>query len=75
MKIFNIPVIIVISRPNIKVILINLGKIKFEVSHGDRIAQAVVSPVISGRWCKLSKSNNISSTSRGGAGFGSTATS
>ena len=31
----------------IKVILINLGKDTFIVNHGDRIAQAVISPVIS----------------------------
>jgi len=56
----------------IKVILINLGESDFKVSNGDRIAQAVVSPVISGRWCKLTENKNINTTSRGDGGFGST---
>jgi len=56
----------------IKIILINLSKESFTVNHGDRIAQAVVSPVISGRWCNLIKVNNLSITKRGTGGFGST---
>jgi len=56
----------------IKVILINLGKDDFKVGHGDRIAQAVVSPVISGRWCKLNKKNKLGETNRNDGGFGST---
>ena len=56
----------------IKVILINLGKDSFLVSHGDRIAQAVISPVISGRWCILTKKDKLANTKRSGGGFGST---
>jgi len=56
----------------IKVILINLGKESFKVNNGDRIAQAVVSPVISGRWAKLIKVDSLDDTDRGGGGFGST---
>lgn len=56
----------------IKVILINLSKESFTINHGDRIAQAVVSPVISGRWCNLIKTNMLDETSRGDGGFGST---
>jgi len=56
----------------IKIILMNLSKETFTVNHGDRIAQAVVSPVISGRWCNLIKVNNLSTTQRGDGGFGST---
>ena len=56
----------------IKVILINLGKDTFIVNHGDRIAQAVISPVISGRWCTLTKKNKLSNTKRSDGGFGST---
>ena len=48
----------------IKVILINLGKDSFLVSHGDRIAQAVISPVISGRWCILTKKDKLANTKR-----------
>ena len=56
----------------IKIILMNLSKEDFVVNHGDRIAQAVVSPVISGRWSKLRKVNNLIKTERGDGGFGST---
>ena len=56
----------------IKVILVNLGKEDFKISHGDRIAQAVVSPVISGRWCRLNKKNKLNETNRSDGGFGST---
>ena len=56
----------------IVVILINLSNQPFKVNNGDRIAQAVISPVISGRWCKLIRKNTLSNTSRGDGGFGST---
>lgn len=56
----------------IKIILMNLSKEDFIVNHGDRVAQAVVSPVISGRWSKLIKVNNLIKTQRGEGGFGST---
>ena len=56
----------------IKIILMNLSKEDFVVNHGDRIAQAVVSPVISGRWSKLRKVNNLIKTERGDGGFLST---
>ena len=56
----------------IKVILINLGKKDFTVNNGDRIAQAVVAPVVSGRWCVLQNKNKLSKTSRGDKGFCST---
>ena len=44
----------------------------FLVSHGDRIAQAVISPVISGRWCILTKKDKLANTKRSDGGFGST---
>jgi len=56
----------------IKIILINLSNEDFVVKNGDRVAQAVVSPVISGRWAKLTKLNNLDNTLRGDGGFGST---
>ena len=56
----------------IKIILMNLSDENFVVNHGDRIAQAVVSPVISGRWCNLTRVNNLAITDRGDGGFGST---
>ena len=39
----------------IKIILMNLSKDDFVINHGDRIAQAVVSPVISGKLDRLVK--------------------
>ena len=56
----------------IKIILINLSNENFTITHGDRIAQAVVSPVISGRWANLIKVDNLTKTDRGSGGFGST---
>ena len=50
----------------------NLSNEDFIINHGDRIAQAVVSPVISGRWANLMKVNNLTKTQRGEGGFGST---
>ena len=56
----------------IKVILINLGEETFTITHGDRIAQAVISPVISGRWSKLIRVDSLTETQRSTGGFGST---
>ena len=56
-------------RGEIKVILINLGQKPFTVKNGDRIAQIVVSPVEQASFCKV---DVLSSTGRGGGGFGST---
>jgi len=56
----------------IKIILINLGDEDFIINHGDRIAQAVISPVITGRWSKLKKVDSLVTTERSSGGFGST---
>ncbi len=56
----------------IKIILINLSNENFVVKHGDRIAQAVIAPVISGRWSNLTKLEKLTNTKRGDGGFGST---
>lgn len=56
----------------IKVILINLSKENFTVNHGDRVAQAVISPVVSGRWAKIIKVDSLGDSDRGDGGFGST---
>ena len=58
-------------RGEIKVILINLGKEKFSVKKGERIAQMVVSPVIQ---AQLEEVLELSVTDRGAGGFGSTGT-
>jgi dUTP pyrophosphatase len=60
-------------RGEVKVILINLGEEDFVISHGDRIAQAVVAPVISKSNINLNQVDNIDTdTDRSNGGFGST---
>jgi dUTP pyrophosphatase len=58
-------------RGEIKVILINLGKEKFTVENGERIAQMVVCPVVQ---AILEEVKELSDTQRGLSGFGSTGT-
>jgi dUTP pyrophosphatase len=56
-------------RGEIKVILINMGKIPFVVNNGDRIAQIIVSPVTRGAFVFT---DSLDTTERGAGGFGST---
>ena len=56
-------------RGEVKIILGNLGTNSEVISHGDRIAQLVVSPVIQ---AKYMLDTLLSNTSRGDGGFGST---
>lgn len=56
-------------RGEIKAILFNTGLKPYQVQRGDRIAQAVLSPVIQGRWVGVEA---LSPTLRGAGGFGST---
>ena len=56
-------------RGELKVILINLGKEKFTVNPGDRIAQIIVAPVTRGRFVAVKA---LDQTERGSGGFGST---
>ena len=56
-------------RGEIKVLLINHSNEKFEIKKGDRIAQAVVAPVIQ---AEIVEVEELSSTKRGEGGFGST---
>jgi|TARA_B110001452_G_C14803842_1_gene280490 dUTP pyrophosphatase len=58
-------------RGEIKVILINLGKEKFIIESGERIAQMVVCPVIQ---ADLEEVKELPDTHRGLGGFGSTGT-
>ena len=57
-------------RGEIKVILINLGKEKFTISHGDRIAQLIIEKNIIANIIEVEKINEKSE--RGKCGFGST---
>ena len=56
----------------VKVILVNLSNEKVTIEHGERIAQAVLCPVLTKRNTVLTKLNEISETDRGDGGFGST---
>ena len=56
-------------RGEIKVILCNLGKEPIVIENGDRIAQMVISPVLQAEYVW---SDNLSESSRGAGGFGST---
>ena len=58
-------------RGEIGVILINFGSNTFKIEHGMRIAQMVVSPVVSVTW---EETDELSKTTRGNKGFGSTGT-
>src|SRR3989339_401606 len=56
-------------RGEIKIILINLGKKKFTIKCGDRIAQLVVSKVYT---ANLIQSDDLNHSQRGKGGFGHT---
>ena len=58
-------------RGEIKIILINLGKEKFIIKNGERVAQMVVCPVVQ---ASLEEVKELSDTQRGSGGFGSTGT-
>lgn len=56
-------------RGPLGVILVNIGQEPAKVSHGDRIAQLVVAPVVRAAFRVVGA---LSDTSRGSGGFGST---
>ena len=56
-------------RGEIGVILINLSDTEFTVKNGERVAQLVISKHARGEWISV---QNLSDTSRGSGGFGST---
>ena len=56
-------------RGEICVLLINLGTEPFTVQHGDRIAQAVIAPVVP---VCFTQASSLSKTARGMGGYGST---
>ena len=59
-------------RGEVKIILINHSDKIFEINYGDRIAQGVISPVLTSEWSELVNTNKLSDTSRGEGHFGST---
>lgn len=56
-------------RGELKVILVNLGHEPYAIARGDRIAQAVLSPVVRASWLEV---HELDPTARGEGGFGST---
>jgi dUTP pyrophosphatase len=56
-------------RGELMVLLINLSETPFEVAHGERIAQMIVSPYQQVRW---EATESLSETERGAGGYGST---
>jgi len=56
-------------RGEINVLLINHGDATFTIRRGERIAQMVIAPVVQ---AELVPVTTLSSTARGGGGFGST---
>jgi dUTP pyrophosphatase len=56
-------------RGPLGVILMNLGAEAFTVRHGDRIAQAVIAPVVQAAFAVV---GGLDETDRGAGGFGST---
>ncbi len=59
-------------RGELKVILINLGQADFRITRGMRIAQLVIAPVAHAMIELVGSTDQLSSTERGGGGFGST---
>lgn len=56
----------------IKVILMNMNNYAITVDKQQKIAQAVLCPVVSGKWINLVEKNQINEKERGENGFGST---
>jgi len=56
-------------RGPLGVLLVNLGDTPFLITHGDRIAQLIVAPVVQARF---ELAEGLTDTTRGTGGFGST---
>ncbi|MEM7189045.1 MAG: dUTP diphosphatase [Pseudomonadota bacterium] len=58
-------------RGELKVLLVNLGAENFTLTHGERIAQLVIAPVVQ---ADVQVADALTTTDRGSGGFGSTGT-
>ena len=56
-------------RGPLGVLLVNFGAEPFPIAHGDRIAQAIIAPVVQAEFHLV---HEMGETARGGGGFGST---
>jgi dUTP pyrophosphatase len=59
-------------RGEVKVILFNTSKVNIKIEKGQKIAQAVLCPVITGKWVDLVKVEEVGEKDRNDKGFGST---
>ena len=58
-------------RGEVQIMLVNLGEQPFEITRGERIAQAVIAPIVQAR---ITEVKTLDQTDRGTGGFGSTGT-
>tara|TARA_R110000851_G_scaffold67262_7_gene151991 strand:+ start:745 stop:1323 length:579 start_codon:yes stop_codon:yes gene_type:complete len=56
----------------VKIILINHGKLKFQINSGERIAQGIIGSAIGKTFIEFEKVNTLDNTDRNSGGFGST---
>jgi dUTP pyrophosphatase len=56
----------------VKVIIFNTNKEPFTITKGMKVAQAVLCPVVNGKWVNLVQKESINEKERGENGFGST---
>jgi len=56
----------------VKVIIFNTNKDPFTITKGMKVAQAVLCPVVNGKWVNLVQKETINKKERGENGFGST---
>jgi dUTP pyrophosphatase len=56
----------------VKVIIFNTNKEPFTITKGMKVAQAVLCPVVNGKWVELVQKGTIKNKERGENGFGST---
>jgi dUTP pyrophosphatase len=56
----------------VKAIIFNTNKESFTITKGMKVAQAVLSPVVNGKWVNLVQKETINKKERGENGFGST---
>ena len=59
-------------RGDVGIIAVNLSNEEYTIQPGERIAQGVLMTVIGSKTSKLIKKEELSTTERGGDGFGST---
>ncbi len=59
-------------RGELKVNLVNIGRVNRYINKGDRIAQAVLCPIVQAEFEEVSSLKDLEDSTRGEGGFGST---